>query len=588
MQSLDPILTKILWNRLISIVDEAAMGLVRTSYSIVVRDYHDYCVGIFDADGNMLVHSTKTAPGFIGMMPIVMKKFLELYPADTLKEGDAIATNDPWIATGHLLDLSIASPIFLDGSLVGFAVCVVHHLDIGGRMASIEGRDMYEEGLKIPVMKIYEAGRRNDTAFAFIRSNVRMAPKVLGDVSAQFSAINICADGVRKMIREYRFADIKLLAQTIIRLAGQSMRNRIRSLPNGIYRNAVDIPPVGRLRDPMHVEVAIEVRDDEITIDYEGSSPEVEAACNVTLPFTTSYTTYGIKVIIDPDVPNNAGCLEPITVNAPYGSLLNCAPPAPTWGRTVIAHNLPEIVFGALAPAVPERVIAACGSTPLVAMYFNGRKNSGQEFLSIVSHSGGFGGSGKRDGYGALCFPFNTAAIPVEVTENDTCLIYKKKEFAIDTAGPGRSRGGMGQEVIFGVATGDHAPPSAVTATIRGSSRSPDSTYPVWGREGGQPGRGVLITLNDEKVPPGLGHRLEPGDEIRLILPGGGGFGSPLDRSPDAVLADIIAGLVSVESARDEYGVVLQADALRVDVRATESLRCKLSTSADERTSVLD
>jgi N-methylhydantoinase B len=339
----------------------------------------------------------------------------------------------------------------------------------------------------------------------------------------------------------------------------------------------VDIPPVGQLKQPMHVEVAVEVKDDEIVIDYEGSSPEVEAACNVTLPFTTSYTTYGIKVIVDPDVPNNAGCLAPITVKAPYGSLLNCAPPAPTWGRTVIAHNLPEIVFGALAPAIPERVIAACGSTPLVAMYFNGRKSNGQEFLSIVSHSGGFGGSGKRDGYGALCFPFNTAAIPVEVTENDTCLVYRKKEFAVDTAGPGRFRGGMGQEVIFGVATGDHAPPAPVASTIRGSSRSPDSTYPVFGREGGKPGRGVLITLKGEKVQPGLRHRLEPGDEIRLVLPGGGGFGSPLERDPAAVRADVIAGLVSMESARDEYGVVLRGEDFQVDIEATQALRDRLA-----------
>ncbi len=573
MQTLDPILTKILWNRLISIVDEAATGLVRTSYSIVVRDYHDYCVGIFDVDGNMLVHSTKTAPGFIGTMPIVMKHFLSVYPAETLVEGDVIGTNDPWIATGHLLDLTLAQPIFLDGTLVGFTVCVVHHLDIGGRMASIESKDMYEEGLKIPVMKLYEAGRPNDAVFAFIRANVRMAHKVLGDVNAQMAANNICTEGVRKMIREYRFSDISLLARTIIGLAGQSMRNRIRALPDGIYRNAVDLPPVGQLQEAMHIEVAVEIKGEEIVIDYEGSSPEVEAAVNVTLSFTNSYTTYGVKVMIDPDVPNNAGCLEPITVKAPYGTLLNCAPPAPTWGRTVIAHNLPEILFGALAKAMPERVISACGSTPLVAMYFNGRKSNGQEFLSIVSHSGGFGASGRQDGYAALCFPFNTAAIPVEVTESDTCLVYKKKEFAVDTAGPGRHRGGCGQEVIFSVAEGEHAPPSPVASTIRGSTRDPNSTYPVFGREGGKHGRGALLTLNGTGIPPGLRHRLKPGDEIRLILPGGGGFGSPLERDPEAVRADVVAELVSLESARDEYGVIISTADMSVDVEGTEAAR---------------
>jgi len=579
MPELNPVLTKILWNRLISIVDEAATGLVRTSYSIVVRDYHDYCVGIFDAQGNMLVHSTKTAPGFIGMMPIVMKRFLEVYPADTLVEGDAMVTNDPWLATGHLLDLTIAIPIFFENRLLGFAVCVVHHLDIGGRMACIESKDMFEEGLKIPIMKLCEGGRRNETVFEFIRANVRMAPKVLGDVNAQFSALNICAAGVLKMIREYGYSDLDALAETIIALAGRSMRNSIRSLPNGTYHNAVDLPAVGRLQQPMHINVVVEVRDEEITVDYSGSSPQIEAAVNVTLPFTTSYTTYGLKVILDPDVPNNAGCLAPITVKAPEGSLLNCKPPAPTWGRTIIAHNLPEIVFGALAEALPERVIAACGSTPLVAMYFNGHKNNGQEFLSIVSHSGGFGASGQSDGYGALCFPFNTAAIPVEVTENDTCLVYQKKEFAVDTGGPGQFRGGLGQEVIFSVATGDHAPLAPVASTIRGSSRKPDSSYPVFGRKGGKPGRGALITVKEEPILPGMGYRLDAGDIVRLVLPGGGGFGCPLDRDPELVRADVIAGYVSKNSALEEYGVALKGPDMVVDVAMTRQARHELAAS---------
>lgn len=560
MAILDPILTKILWNRLISIVDEAATGLVRTSYSIVVRDYHDYCVGIFDARGNMLVHSTQTAPGFIAMMPNVMRAFMEAYPIDSLAEGDVIITNDPWIATGHLLDMTIAEPVFLEGRLVGFTVCVVHHLDIGGRMASIESKDMYEEGLKIPILKLFEAGKPNETVFSFIRANVRMAPKVLGDVNAQLSANSICAHGLRKMIREYDFPDLAPLADTIIALSSRSMRARIRELPDGIYRNAVRLPPVGTLTEPILIQLAVEIAGDCITFDYDGSSPEVEAAVNVTLPFASSYTIYAVKVLLDPDVPNNAGCIEPITVKATRGSVMNCNPPAPTWGRTVIAHNLPEIVFGALAQILPDQVIASCGSTPLVAMYFNGRKSDGTEFLSIVSHAGGFGARIDHDGYGSLCFPFNTAAIPVEVTENDTCLVYRKREFATDTAGPGRHRGGIGQEVIFGIPSDGHAPPGPVTATLRGSTRAPDSTYPIQGRQGGGAGRGTVLTLNGRSVRPGAGQRLMPGDEIRLLLPGGGGFGDPLARDPEAVRQDVLAGLVSAAAALDEYGVVLMPD----------------------------
>ncbi|MBW6399335.1 hydantoinase B/oxoprolinase family protein [Roseomonas sp. HJA6] len=578
-RSLDPILTKILWNRLISIVDEAATGLVRTSYSIVVRDYHDYCVGIFDARGNMLAHSTKTAPGFIAMMPNAMRHFMQVYPVETLREGDVIATNDPWIATGHLLDLTVAAPIFLDGTLVGFTVCVVHHLDIGGRMASIESRDMYEEGLKIPILKLYEAGQPNETLLSVIRANVRMSPKVLGDINAQMAANSIVIAGVRKMIREYDFADLEALADTITRLAGQSMRARLRALPNGIYRNEVRLPPVGALTEPMVIRVAVEIADESVIVDYEGSSPEVEAAVNCTLPFATSYTAYGIKVMVDPTVPNNAGCLEPITVRAPRGSIISCNPPAPTWGRTVIAHNLPEALFGALAPAMPGQVIAACGSTPLVAMYFNGRKHDGEEFLSIISHCGGFGASADRDGYGTLCFPYNTAAIPVEVTEADTCLVYQRKEFAADTAGPGRHRGGVGQEVVFRVADGSHAPPSPVASTLRGSPRNPNSTYPAFGRDGGGAGRGATLTLNGNPVPQGGRQQLRPGDEVCLLLPGGGGHGDPLTRDADAVRADVLAGLVTRAGAQADYGVLLEGAEATIDHAATSILRRSRSES---------
>jgi len=572
MATLDPILTKILWSRLISIVDEAATGLVRTSYSIVVRDYHDYCVGIFDARGNMLVHSTQTAPGFIAMMPNVMRAFMQAYPIETLVEGDVLVTNDPWIATGHLLDITIAEPIFGDGRLVGFTVCVVHHLDIGGRMACIESNDMYEEGLKIPILKLFDAGKPNEAVFAFIRANVRMAPKVLGDVNAQLSANAICAKGVRKMIAEYRFPDLGPLADTICALSSASMRRRIRELPDGTYGNTVLLPPLGTLKEPIRVQLAVTIAGETIAFDYEGSSPEVAAACNLTLPFTASYTIYAIKVLLDPTVPNNAGCIEPITVKAPLGSCMNCNPPAPTWGRTLIAHNLPEIVFGALAEVLPEEVPASAGSTPLVAMYFNGRKADGAPFLSIVSHAGGFGARREADGYGSLCFPYNTAAIPIEVTESDTCLVYRKREFATDTGGPGRQRGGIGQEVVFGIPAGAHAPAAPVISTLRGSSRAPDSTYPIQGRQGGGKGRGNGLTLNGERVRPGAGHALVAGDEIRLLLPGGGGFGDAFARDAALVAEDVRAGLVSAAAARSEYGVVLAADGA-VDAAATAALR---------------
>lgn len=575
MQALDPILTKVLWNRLISIVDEAAKGLVRTAYSVILRDYHDYCIGIFDPEGNMLVHSTDTTPGFIGIMPVVMKNFLSVHPAETLSEGDVLATNDPWLATGHLLDISAAAPIFFEGQLIGFAVCVVHHVDMGGRMACVDSRDMYEEGLKIPIVKMFEKGVRNDIVFQFLRANVRVSHKVVGDVNAQISAISICARGTEKMIREYGFKDLGVLAKTITRLSEQSMRRQIRALPNGIYRNAVTLPPIGSIQQSIDVVVAIEVLDEDIIIDYEGSSPEVEVAVNVTLPMTASYTTYPVKMALDPTVPNNAGCLAPIQVRAPLGSVMNCRPPTPTWGRTIIAHNLPEIVLGALADAMPDRVVAASGSTPMSAMYFNGRKRSGEDFLTIVSHMGGFGGSAQYDGYSCMSFPYNSATIPVEVTENEVCVVYEKKELVMDSAGPGYRRGGFGQEVIVYVPTGAMAPEKPIATSVRGAGRTPDSVYPVYGRRGGSPGRGNHLSRNEKILPYNASFSFAPGDRIRVQVPGGGGYGNPFEREPELVRGDFIAGLVSAESARDEYGVVLEGPQGVINIAATKALRDK-------------
>lgn len=575
MKDLDPILTKVLWNRLISVVDEASTGLVRAAYSINLRDFHDYCIGIFDTAGNMLVHSTDTTPGFIGIMPEVMKNFLSVFPLETIREGDVLATNDPWLATGHLPDISTAAPIFHEGVCVGFAIAVAHHLDIGGRMACVESRDMYEEGLKIPILKLYEAGRRNETAFQFLRANVRVSHKVVGDVNAQLAATSMCVAGVRKMIEEYGFRNLDLLASTIIGLAEQSMRRQIRALPNGTYRNAVTLPPFRPGTRPIDIVVAIRVEDEEIHVDYTGSSPEVELAVNVTLPMTVSYTTYPVKLALDPTVPNNAGCSAPIRVTAPLGSVFNCRPPAPTWGRAMITHNLPEVILGALANAMPSRIIASSGSTPQHIMYVNGRKRTGEEFLSMIAHTGGWGASAERDGYACLSFPFNTATIPVEATEAETCLLYLSKELAPDTAGPGRRRGGFGQEVVLTVPTGAQGPEKHITTSIRGGSRQPDSVYPIAGAHGGSPGRGSELTLNGQPQGFNVAIKFMPGDVLRMVVPGGGGYGDPFEREPELVRRDVRAGVVSLESARKEYGVALVGSELEVDRPQTQQLRAR-------------
>ena len=277
---LDPVTIQILWNRLITIVDEAATGLMRTAYTPSVKEYHDFCCALFDANAQMLSHSTVTTAGFLGIVPEVMRNFLKKHPPETLKPGDASITNDPWIASGHLIDISIASPIFHNDRIVGYTLCIVHHLDMGGRMSTLESKDMYEEGLKIPILKLFDAGQRNETVFEFIRANIRVPDKVLGDLRAQLVANNVCARGLNAMLDEYSLDGLEELGAEVIERTESSLRRKIAALPDGAYRNDVVLPKIPGCDDEIEIKTLVTVAGDEVTIDYSGSSGEVGAAIN--------------------------------------------------------------------------------------------------------------------------------------------------------------------------------------------------------------------------------------------------------------------------------------------------------------------
>ena len=579
---LDPITTQILWNRLIAIVDEAATGLIRTAYTPSVKEYHDFCCALFDIDGNMLAHSTITTAGFLGIVPEVMRNFLIRHPRETLREGDAIVTNDPWIASGHLIDISIAAPIFHRGRLVGFTLCIVHHLDMGGRMSTLESKDMYEEGLKIPILKLYEEGRLNQTIFDFVRANIRVPDKVLGDVRAQIVANNVCTRGLQAMLDEYGLAGIEELAAEIIRRSESSLRRRIAELPSGKYRNDVTLPPVPGVHEPVSVRCSVAVEGDGITIDYTGSSGEVRAAINCSYNMTRSYTAYPIKLALDPYVPNNEGGLRPIKVIAPEGTIVNSRPPAATWGRTMISHLFPELIFAAMEAIMPQKILASNGGSPANEIYLHGRHADGRSFMAISQHSGGFGGSARYDGYPCLCFPNNTRNIPVEVTENEARMYYVRKELMADSGGPGFNRGGLGQTVEFEILDGGTPQAREVESSVRLSGRIEDGSFPVFGRLGGRNGRGYGLWHNEAPVEHGIYRRLDPGDRIRFVISGGGGYGDPLNREPERVLDDVREGRVTVAAARDDYGVIVDPATLELDRQATSALRQRLRAVAEQ------
>ena len=570
---LDPVTIQILWNRLITIVDEAATGLMRTAYTPSVKEYHDFCCALFDANAQMLSHSTVTTAGFLGIVPEVLRNFIEKYPPETLRPGDAIITNDPWIASGHLIDISIAAPIFHRDRIVGYTLCIVHHLDMGGRMSTLESKDMYEEGLKIPILKLFDEGRLNETVFDFMRANIRVPDKVLGDVRAQLVANNVCSRGLRALLDEYRLDGLETLGAEVIHRTESSLRRKIAALPDGSYRNEAVLPKVPGCDDEVVVRIEVRVAGDEVTVDYSGSSGEVGAAINCSYNMTRSYTAYPVKLALDPHVPNNDGGLRPIRVIAPEGTVVNSRPPAATWGRTMISHLFPEIVFATMENIMPESILASNGGSPANEVYLHGRHRDGRSFLAIAQHSGGFGASARHDGYPCLCFPNNTRNIPIEVTENEARMYYVRKELRTDSGGPGHNRGGVGQEVEFAILDGGNELARDVESSVRLSGRTEDGTFPVFGRLGGRNGRGSGLWHNGGPVDHGIYRRLAPGDRMHFVLSGGGGYGDPLTREPERVLADVEQGYVSVERAEEDYGVVIDAPAMTVDAEATRRVR---------------
>ncbi|MBM3407810.1 MAG: hydantoinase B/oxoprolinase family protein [Betaproteobacteria bacterium] len=570
---LDPVSIRILWNRLISIVDEAATGLMRTAYTPSVKEYHDFCCALFDKDARMLSHSTVTTAGFLGIVPEVMRNFLGKFKASSLKPGDVIITNDPWVASGHLIDVSVAAPIFRGDELVAYTLCIVHHLDMGGRMSTLESKDLFEEGLKIPIIKLYEAGRLNETIFEFIRANTRVPEKILGDLRAQLVSLNVCSRGLLSLMDEYRIDGLEDLANEVIGRTEASLRARIAELPDGTYYNNVTLPPIPGVKEAIEVKAAVTVAGDEIIIDYTGSSPQVTAAINCTINIVRSYSSYPIKLALDPSVPNNDGGLKPIRIIAPEGSVINSKPPAATWGRTMIAHLFPEIVFGALERVMPDRVLAANGGSPANEVYLHGKQADGRSFMSIAQHTGGFGASARHDGYSTLCFPYNTRNIPIEVIENEARVRYLKKEFVADSGGPGRNRGGLGQELEFEILDGGTAEATSVESSVRISGRVETGVMPAFGRCGGSYGRGGGLWLDGKAVEHGVYRKLAPGQRVRFVMTGGGGYGHPLEREPNRVLADYLDGKVSIEAARNDYAVVIDEASQTVDLQRTLALR---------------
>lgn len=562
---LDPIAFQVLWGRLISIADEVAVTLVKTAFSHVVRDNHDYACALYDAEGRMLAQSTQCTPGQIGAMPRVMRDFLARYPAHTLAPGDALITNDPWLGSGHTPDVFIATPIFRGARLVGFAVNSAHHIDIGGRLSAPDARDVFEEGIIIPIAKLYVGGEPNEDLFRLIARNVRLADKVLGDLRAQLAANYVGARRVLEMMDERGLDGLGDLAKQITDHTETSMRAAIAEAPDGAYTHAVTLEATDPAGQPIRIVVRVEIAGDEVHVDFTGTSPQVELPINSVWNITYAYTVFPIKCAFHPHVPNNEGCFRPVRLTVPEGTCLNPRFPAAVRFRTSLVYYCVEAIFGALAQAVPHKVMAPSGTYPLWLPVFAGDDTHGRPFVFHYNAQGGTGARHDRDGVSTLVFPPNVANTPTELFEIEAPMLCEQKALVTDSGGPGTYRGGCGQEIVIR----NMAPAPVVTSVVGGRFREG-----AGGLAGGRPGGTGAVSVNDG---PSLDRNavfaLGSDERVRLRFPGGGGFGDPFARDPAQVLADVRRGLVSPARAREDYGVVVRPGLAGIDEQETARLR---------------
>jgi N-methylhydantoinase B len=563
----DPITLEILWRRLISIVDEADSTVSRTAFSSLLRDAHDYTCMFTDQKGRELAQGSFATPGQSGAMALGIKNLVTKLPLETYKSDDVFITNDPWALAGHLNDVCVMSPIFYKDKLVAFTACVFHHSDIGGRVSS-DNHDVFEEGLFIPLVKLYDGGVLNQSVMDMIRWNVRTQDEVIGDIRSQIAANHVCAEKICQMLKENNLDSLDDLADQIISRTEKSMREEIEKIPDGIYRAEGIIEQMKGQKDVV-IKAAVNVKGSDITVDLDGSSPQVNWGGNVVYNFTYAYVFMAMKSMFGPDIPNNDGCARPIKLKAPEGSVVNCKFPAAVAARLVIGHFITEIIYRALSGALPDKVIAASGGTPAQMNVFYGKRNDGRPWHSVIIRGGGMGAGSANDGNYVYIFPANGANTPIEIFENDTPLIVENRELLSDSGGPGRMKGGFGQREVFRVPDDKYAPIPPVNLGIQAGRH----IHPPEGLFGGKHGSKAQFLVNGVSGNPFGLTQLKPGDVVTIDAAGGGGYGNPLEREPETVVSDVMEGYVSLERAREDYRVVIDPKTMKVDEEATRKLR---------------
>jgi len=544
MTALDAVSLSIMWDRLIAITDEIVSTLVRTSFSTIVSESYDLTVVLMDADGRLMAQGSYSIPVFIGTAPLTLKYMLERFPPETLKPGDVVVTNDPWLGTGHVFDICVMRPVFRRGRIVAYTMSITHLPDIGGIGFSAAASEIYQEGLRLPVVKLVREGRLDPFLVDLIRANVRVPEQTLGDVMANVTCNEVGDRFLQEFMDEYAIEDLAPLSAAIRGSSERAMREKIGELKPGTYRNAIDIEGID---EPIQLACRVEVGRDAVAIDFEGTGPAVRRGINVPFCYVNAMALYSIKCLTIPSIPNNDGAVRPVGVTAPEGSILNAMPPSPTGGRHIIGHFVSPLIFGALVEAAPEKIQADCGMIDILTV--QGRHRDGRDISTLYFAAGGFGALAGRDGPNATPGPSNMAVVPVEVWETLTAMTVTHKALLADSGGAGAARGGLGQEIGLKNDTGH-----PMSVFFMGNR----TEFPPLGYRGGKPGRMREARINGEAVHPKGHYRIKPGDELTLLQAGGGGFGEPGARRPELLRADLDDGFITAEGAKRDYGLALE------------------------------
>ena len=566
-QQFDPITLEILWRRLVSIVDEADASVARTAFSSLLRDAHDYTCMFTDSRGQELVQGTFCTPGQAGAMALGVKKIISSVPLAQYQPGDVIIVNDPWLLAGHLNDVCVLSPIFYRDRPVAFTACVFHHSDIGGRVAS-DNRQVYEEGLFIPPIKLYDAGVLNESVLKMIRWNVRTPEEVTGDIRSQVAANHVCSQKVIEMLEDEGLETLDDLADEIIDRTENSMRAAISKIPDGIYPYEGIIEGAGQRKD-IAIKLTVAVEGSDIHVDFDGTSSQVDWGGNVVYNFTYAYVFMAIKSAFDPEIPINEGAIRPVKMTAPEGSVVHCKFPAAVAARMQIGHFMTEMVFKALSEATPDNIIAGSGGTPAQTNIFYGKRYDGKSWLTMIIRGGGLGAGSRMDGHHCAIFPANGANTPVEIFESDTPLLVEERSLITDSGGPGKMRGGLGRKMVVRVPDDEHAPQPPTTIAIQAGR----FRYPPQGLFDAEAGAKAHYIINNASGDPSGLTLCQSGDVIQFLSAGGGGYGDPLERDPEAVEADVLNEYVSVAQAKNAYGVIIDPVTLKADLDKTRKIR---------------